>query len=65
LSQQGETGLEPAGSAALDIATGAKTMQFQLARAVARKRFDKLDEMLTTLATAYDKVFEVLTTRYA
>jgi hypothetical protein len=65
LMQQGETGLAPASSAALDIATAAKTLQFQLARAVARKRFDKLDEALTALATAYDKVFEVLTTRYA
>jgi Domain of unknown function (DUF1839) len=65
LTQQGEGGLDPAATAALDIATGAKTLQFQLARAVARKRFDKLDEVLTTLAAAYDKVFEVLTTRYA
>jgi Domain of unknown function (DUF1839) len=65
LTQQGESGLEPACAAAGNIATGAKTLQFQLARAVTRKRFDKLEEMLATLATSYDTLFDVLVSRYA
>ena len=65
LTQQGESGLESAFESAGNIAAGAKTLQFQLARAVTRKRFDKLDEMLATLATSYDSVFEVLASRYA
>jgi hypothetical protein len=40
------------------ISGGAKSLQFQLARAVARKRFAGLEEALTPLADAYDAVFE-------
>jgi hypothetical protein len=36
------------------MATGAKTFQFLLARALARKRFDKLDPALDAIARDYD-----------
>jgi hypothetical protein len=40
------------------ISGGAKSLQFQLARAVARKRFSGLEEALTPVADAYDALFE-------
>jgi Domain of unknown function (DUF1839) len=40
------------------ISGGAKSLQFQLARAVARKRFAGLEEALAPVADAYDAVFE-------
>jgi hypothetical protein len=40
------------------ISGGAKSLQFQLARAVARKRFSGLEEALAPLADAYDTLFE-------
>jgi len=64
LSKQGEGGLSDAIVAASEIATGAKTLQFQLARAMARKQFDKLAETMRPLVVAYDTVFGVLTHRY-
>jgi hypothetical protein len=56
--------LFPAGDADNAIAAcktvsgGAKSLQFQLARAVARKRFAGLEEALAPLADAYDALFE-------
>jgi hypothetical protein len=40
------------------ISGGAKSLQFQLARAVARKRFSGLEEALAPVADAYDALFE-------
>jgi Domain of unknown function (DUF1839) len=40
------------------ISGGAKSLQFQLARAVARKRFSGLEEALAPIADAYDALFE-------
>jgi hypothetical protein len=56
--------LFPAGDAENAIAAckaisgGAKSLQFQLARAVARKRFSGLEEALAPVAEAYDALFE-------
>jgi hypothetical protein len=56
--------LFPAGDAAEALAAckaisgGAKSLQFQLARAVARKRFSGLEEALAPVADAYDALFE-------
>ncbi|MBL8573956.1 MAG: DUF1839 family protein [Hyphomicrobiaceae bacterium] len=56
----GDPGLEEAREAALAIASGAKTMQFQLARAMARKKFDALEGALAGLADAHDRVMQAL-----
>jgi hypothetical protein len=40
------------------ISGGAKSLQFQLARAVARKRFSGLEEALAPVADAYDALFK-------
>jgi hypothetical protein len=40
------------------ISGGAKSLQFQLARAVARKRVSGLEEALAPLADAYDALFQ-------
>jgi len=60
LISQGEAGLEQGISAANDIASNAKTIQFQLARAVTRKKFDSFVAGLEPLAVAYDDVFATL-----
>jgi hypothetical protein len=49
---------ENAVAACKAISGGAKSLQFQLARAVARKRFSALEEALAPLAGAYDTLFE-------
>jgi hypothetical protein len=49
---------EHAVAACKAISSGAKSLQFQLARAVARKRFAGLEEALAPLADAYDTLFE-------
>jgi hypothetical protein len=64
LEAQGETGLTDAVLDCREIASGAKSMQFQLARAVSRKRTGHLDG-LERLAESYDAVMAVLRTRYA
>lgn len=56
LRGHGDQGLETAISAAAGIASGAKTMQFKLARAMARGRFEGLAEMLGPMVEAYDVV---------
>lgn len=57
----GATGLEA--SLALRIAETAKTAQFQLARACARKRFDALPASVEAAVEAYDALFERLAER--
>jgi hypothetical protein len=64
LGRHGDKGLDEAAAQCAQIAAGAKTLQFQLARAVARKRFDKLDAPLDGLAQLYDRIFGELTARY-
>ena len=54
LGENGVGGLDRARAAAQEIAGGAKTMQFRLARAMARRRFDGLAQMLHPMAEAYD-----------
>lgn len=65
LSQQGEPGLETAVTASKAIATGAKSFQFQLARAAAKKKFEGLATQLDPLVTHYQTALDALTARYA
>ena len=60
LAVQGEKELDAGIHAANEIASGAKTIQFQLARAVTRKKFDSFVAGLEPLAVAYDAVFASL-----
>lgn len=60
LAAQGENNLDAGVSAANEIAATAKTQQFQLARAVTRKKFDSFIAGLEPLAVAYDAVFASL-----
>ncbi len=60
---KGFGGLERAVASANEIAESAKTMQFKLARAMARRKFEGLAEMLTPMADAYDVVMAVLDAR--
>jgi Domain of unknown function (DUF1839) len=64
LESHGERGLGSALTAAREIASQAKTMQFQLARAVARKKFEALEESLRGLAATYDLAIGELVARY-
>lgn len=64
LSAKGEPGLAQAEAAALEIATSAKTMQFKLARAMARGRFDGLDAFIAPMAAAWDTVMSELDARF-
>ncbi|MCX5478827.1 DUF1839 family protein [Kaistia geumhonensis] len=63
-SARGEPGLSRAEAAALEIATGAKTMQFKLARAMARGRFDGLDAFIAPMAASWDTVMAELDARF-
>lgn len=56
LGGHGTAGLERAESASLAIAEGAKLMQFKLARAMARSRFDGLGASLEPMAANYDEL---------
>ena len=42
------------------LSSGAKAFQFQLARAVARRRFDAIEMLVDPLVGHYDRVFEGL-----
>ncbi len=64
LAAHGESGLDMAMTACGQIADGAKSLQFQLARAVARKRFDKLEGALDSVADAYDTAIGDLWRKY-
>lgn len=63
LGGHGVRGLDLAAEAAGGISESAKTMQFKLARAMARRRFDGLCEMLAPMAKAYDVTMNVLDIR--
>lgn len=65
LARHGETGLAAAEAAALEIASNAKVMQFKLARAMARGRFDGLEAFIEPMARAWDTVMAELQARYA
>lgn len=47
------------------LASGAKVLQFQLARAMSRKRFDGLEGGIEALADAYDRLMTELGSRYS
>jgi len=49
-----------AAASARSLADGAKTLQFQLARAVARNRYDVLSTAVDNLADTYEKLMEEL-----
>lgn len=55
LQAQGETGLDAALSGAKRLSSEAKIMQFQLARALMRQRFDGIDAKLDPMIEAYDQ----------
>ena len=65
LDGRGVRGLEAAAEAAGRIAAQAKTMQFKLARAMARQRFEGLADMLAPMAEDYAQVMSVLDARIA
>ena len=65
LAVNGVKGLDEADEAAMRIAQGAKTMQFKLARAMARQRFEGLETTLEPMAEAYDHLMRVLDARLA
>jgi hypothetical protein len=65
LGAHGETCLATAAEAAAGIAEGAKVMQFKLARAMARQRFDGLVDAIAPMAQAWDTVMDVLDARVA
>jgi hypothetical protein len=65
LGQHGETCLAEAVQAAGAIADGAKVMQFKLARAMARQRYEGLAEAIAPMAQAYETVMDVLDARMA
>ena len=60
----GEAGLEPAIADAEAIAETAKIFQFKLARAMARKKFDGLAEMIVAMAEAWDRIMILLDARF-
>jgi Domain of unknown function (DUF1839) len=64
LEAQGECGLETARGHCRAISGGAKSLQYQLARAVARRRTAGLAAGLDPLADAYEGAFAVLGARY-
>ncbi len=64
LEGQGEAAMPEARAAAMEIATGTKTLQFQLARAMARKKYDGLEVGIERLAEAYHTVMTCLKQRY-
>lgn len=63
LGQYGQTRLAEAVQPAYAIAEGAKVMQFKLARAMARGRFDGLAEAIEPMARAWDTAIDVLEAR--
>lgn len=65
LQEQGEPQLERARLAAEAIAAGAKVMQFQFARASARRKVPDVADAVRQLATDYDIVLGSLMDRFA
>ena len=64
LGAEGERDLQGAQAAAERIAETAKTMQFKLARAMARKKFDGLTDMIEAMALAHDEAIGTLARLY-
>ena len=64
LSAHGETALDSAVAAARRLSSDAKIMQFQLARALMRQRFDGLDAKLHSMGEAYDRAIGTLVNRF-
>lgn len=64
LESLGEGGHADAVADARTIAEGAKAVQFQVARAVTRKRYDGLGASVAPLAEAWDRLFAHLVRRY-
>ena len=64
LGAHGEAGLDDARAAADRIAEDAKTLQFKLARATARRRFDGLTPLIGAMALSYDALMRDLAARY-
>lgn len=64
LGDQGETGLEPVVADCFEVAEGAKALQFQLARAVSRKKFSDFCATLDTLQRAHEAALAALARRY-
>ena len=64
LSHHGEAGLDTATAGCRRISSEAKIMQFQLARAVARKKTEALAAKLDPMRQAYDEVFGALLLLY-
>jgi hypothetical protein len=64
LTSLGEKNLETATASCKAISTGAKSFQFQLARAAARKKFEGLANQLDPLIGHYQTAFEHLNTLY-
>lgn len=64
LGSQGESGLESAVAPCQHVAEGAKALQFQLARAVSRKKFADYTTSLDNIERAYDLAFQTLARRY-
>jgi hypothetical protein len=56
LSQQGDEGLEREIAGCTKLSAGAKSFQFQLARAFSRKRFTELESQIEPLVGLYDEV---------
>lgn len=65
LGRQGGTSLAEAIEGAAAIAEGAKVMQFKLARAMARQRFDGLADAIGPMAKAWQTVMDALDGRMA
>ncbi|WP_417688222.1 DUF1839 family protein [Roseibium sp.] len=65
LGENGVGGLETAADTARQISTACKAVQFQLARAVMRKKFDKLEGSLQPAVEAWDTLIDTLNNRLA
>ena len=64
LEARGETGLAGADEAASAISDAAKVAQFQLARAMARRQYDRLAGLLAPAAESWERLAGVLRARY-
>jgi hypothetical protein len=64
LDSHGEAGLNDAATDCLAVAEGAKALQFQLARAVNRRKFGDYTASLDTLQGAHERALEALSRRY-
>lgn len=62
LGRKSRHDFQPAISCALQLSTSAKTLQFQLARAMARRKTQGLPEMISPMIDAYDQLMQGLDT---